>query len=244
MTYAPRQIEAFFSRLQEKVPFAVLAGIAGDANHSFGYHLGRDNLPANDYSVQMQLDQQGNADAASAIDLEWDSDNGSALNASRMRQVTAFLIQKALDRDPRLDAVREFCGTTDSTQTHPYDLSDGRNGPLGSWDASHLWHLHISFYRAYSEDEALLFPVADLIAEAFGAHTESLAPHQLSEEDEDDMACIVTSADANHQPVLCIGNQRVALSNAKSVLNLKAKGVPVYALAEKDYENVRSGKNA
>lgn len=155
MATAPEAIYEFFNNVQEKIPTAVLGGIVGDIYHSFGYHLARDELPSNDYSVILELDQEGDSGAASALDI--------SLDPNLMITVTNRLLTAARNKSPLMSPVREFCGTTDGINTHPFDLATGIEGPINSWDASHLWHVHISFYRAYSENFDAIKSVIDVI---------------------------------------------------------------------------------
>lgn len=126
-----------------------LSGIVGDSAHTYGYHRGRDYLPASDYSCQLWLDKQGDGQAASALDIK--------LSTADMELATGRLLKAAKAHDPRLKGLREFGGTTNGTLTHSYDLADPNNPNddhegFGEWDDSHLWHLHLSFYRAYSNN--------------------------------------------------------------------------------------------
>ena len=82
--------------------------------------------------------------------------------ARPMRAVTARLVSAAKAGDPRLRALREFGGTTDGVRTHGFDLSTGRES-FGEWDDSHLWHVHLSVYRAYANDAATLSPIASVM---------------------------------------------------------------------------------
>lgn len=132
-----------------------MGGIVGDRAHSFGYHLARNELSGNDYSVVLPLDRRGSSSSASALDL--------SLPQSGMRAVTTRLLNAAKKHDVRLKALREFCGTTDGYNTHPYDLAKRQDGPLNSWDSSHLSHVHLSFYRAYANNYAAIKPIADVI---------------------------------------------------------------------------------
>jgi hypothetical protein len=132
-----------------------MGGIVGDSAHSFGYHLARNQLPPNDYSVVLGLDKSGASDCASALDL--------SLSDEQMVIVTNRLLAAAIGHDPRLSALREFCGTTDNVHTHPYDLSNRQDGPLDSWDNSHLHHVHLSFYRTYANNPAALNPIVAVI---------------------------------------------------------------------------------
>jgi len=152
---APAAIYSLWNKVHAYIPSAELSGIVGDVAHSFGYHLARRDLPGNDYSVQLNLDQQGSSANASALDV--------SLSPDLMKLVTGRLINAAKKKDPRLRALREFCGTTDGYTTHNYDLSNGYEG-FGEWDDSHLWHVHLSFYRAYADNAAALAPIADVMA--------------------------------------------------------------------------------
>ncbi len=158
--YAPTAIRGLYELIKARIPSAELSGIVGDSAHTYGYHRCRNVLPGGDYSRQLSLDQQGDGWAASALDVK--------LPADQMRAVTTRLISAAKAGDPRLRALREFCGTTDGTRTHSFDLSNRREG-LGEWDSSHLWHVHLSVYRAYADDAAALAPIAEVIAGASGS---------------------------------------------------------------------------
>ncbi|WP_375502387.1 peptidoglycan-binding protein [uncultured Jatrophihabitans sp.] len=120
----------------------VFSGVSGDARHSFGYHVDPDELPAADYSVVTKRDRQGarvNPRSASAWDLSF--------HQRDMTLVTNRLLQAAKSRDPRMVGVREFCGTRNGRDTYPWDLHTNSCEGINSWDDSHLWHVHISFYR-------------------------------------------------------------------------------------------------
>lgn len=153
---APAAIYSLWNNVHGKIPRAVLSGIVGDVAHSFGYHLARRDLSSGDYSVTLAKDRLGSSANASALDI--------SLPPDLMKIITTRLLNAAKANDPRLAALREFCGTTNGTITHPYDLSDHQDGPLGSWDASHLWHIHLSFYREYADNYAALAPIADVLA--------------------------------------------------------------------------------
>jgi hypothetical protein len=151
---APQAIWDLWNAIEREIPRAQLGGIVGDVAHSFGYHLARRDLPTTDYSVQLPKDKLGPGDAASALDV--------SLPPDLMIACTQRLLTAARQRDPRLRALREFCGTTDGQHTHPYDLSNGQDGPLDSWDSSHLTHIHLSFYREYADNTQALAPIAEV----------------------------------------------------------------------------------
>lgn len=154
---APQAIWNLWYAIHRQIPESELGGIVGDVAHSFGYHLARRDLPASDYSVQLPKDKLGKSDCASALDV--------TLPPDLMQTCTRRLLDAAKAHDPRLHAVREFCGTLDGKQTFPWQLTptDGGEG-VGTWDDSHLWHIHISILREYADDQAALLPIADVFA--------------------------------------------------------------------------------
>lgn len=155
---APNSILRLWGDIHAAIPRAQLGGIVGDVAHSFGYHLSRNDLGSGDYSVQLGRDQRGASDCASALDV--------TLPPDLMLTCTSRLLTAAKAGDSRLHGLREFCGTTNGSNTHPYDLSNGQDGPLDSWDSSHLWHIHLSFYRDVADNYAALAPIAHVLAGA------------------------------------------------------------------------------
>lgn len=171
----PARITAAMWRLWTDRPVAawLLGGIYADKR---GYHNTRAanqaRWPGN-YSITLPLDRQGPSDKAAAIDY--------TMAASEMRRRTGFLIAAADRRDPRLFAVREFYGTTDGANVHGR-IKDSREG---AWrravsDSSHLWHIHISFLRAYVNVWAELAPVLSVL------RGETLAQWQAAQDTEGD----------------------------------------------------------
>lgn len=137
MAYAPAALVYFMSE-------AVKLGgqNSGIYANKPGYHNSRNaNSPGN-YSVQLPLDRQGDGDAASATD--W------SLPAHLMKLMTGRLRAAAMHpEDDRIDGIREFYGTLDGGSV--FGLS--HNGYGQAWrqvssDDSHLWHIHISWFRA------------------------------------------------------------------------------------------------
>lgn len=122
---------------------AVLSGIVGDSAHTYGYHRGRNYCTdPGDYSCQQSDDQKGPGEAAVGLDVN--------LSDADMKTVTKRLIKAVDDDDDRLHCLREFYGTTNG-----YDVT-GRDVRTGDWvtsDDSHLWHVHLSFYRRWADDE-------------------------------------------------------------------------------------------
>ena len=160
MATAPQPILDAFDRIKQHMPEAQLSGVVGDAAHSFGYHLAPNQLPRSDYSLQLAADKRGarrHPDGASALDV--------TLPADLMQTVTRRLLHAAKNHDPRMRAVREFCGTLNGTQTYPWDVANGNHSEgVGSWDDSHLWHVHTSFLRDHSYSAKALLDFADVFA--------------------------------------------------------------------------------
>lgn len=130
-----------------------ISGIVGDVLHHYGYHRCRNVLPDTDYSVQFEADKEGDGWAASALDV--------TLSPGTMPVVTKRLLDSAKDRnDPRLNVVREFFGTLDGVNVTGWDCV--KYSPSTS-DSSHLWHIHLSVLRKYSNDQAALEPVLAVI---------------------------------------------------------------------------------
>lgn len=224
MAYAPSAIQQLFAAVQARIPAARLGGIVGDQAHSFGYHLARNELPAGDYSVQLPPDRLGDAGAASALDV--------TLPPDLMIACTRRLVAAAKARDPRLSALREFCGTTDGTTTHNYDLASGYEG-FNEWDASHLWHIHLSIYRLHAETTAILLPIADVLA---GRPTPS-APTELGD---NDMATLFYLEGDDGKP-----DQALHLLDTGSLVllckdNSSAAEAPKIGLRKADYDNLRA----
>ena len=141
---APDAIRAAYDACT--IPTKVFSGIVGDVAHSFGYHLAANDLPADDYSVVRPLDKQGARDAASALDIK--------LGPADMIAATKRVRDAAKAGDARLAGLREIGGTLDGVNTYAYDLATGSES-FNEWDASHLWHVHLSGWRAYADNAAV-----------------------------------------------------------------------------------------
>lgn len=109
------------------------------------------------YCIKLSLDLQGPSDKTAAIDL--------TMSDAEMRKRTGYLRNAAAANDPRLAAVREFYGTLDSRSV--YGRSKGTK--TGSWrpasaDSSHLWHIHISIFRAFVTSWAEIAPIVSVLS--------------------------------------------------------------------------------
>jgi hypothetical protein len=155
--YAPAAVAGVFTRLEELRPRVdwTLAGIVGDAEHVYGYHRARAVLPPDDYSVQLPPDQRGPEWAASALDIK-------PPDVAHQSRLTRRLLYASHTRDPHLTrVVREWYGSLDGVKVVGYDIPTMTPATA---DDSHLWHIHISFFRANLDRPALLRPVGDILA--------------------------------------------------------------------------------
>lgn len=226
MAYAPLAIQHLYTLILSRIPQAVLSGIVGDVHHSFGYHLSRKELPGDDYSVVLPKDRLGDSGAASALDI--------SLPSGLMITCTNRLLIAAKKHDSRLAALREFCGTTDGWRTHPYDLSRGQDGPLDSWDSSHLWHIHLSFYREYENNATILAPIADVLA---GKKT---PPNPAPLPEEDDEMRIVKNAKRQALALQVRGIDEVRVLQEGQRAALEAAGFPVKEVSDAYYTELRN----
>jgi len=137
MSYAPQTLleaRAYILAHTDLSPAEV--GIVGDAKHTYGYHLGKDRLPANDYSRVTARDRAGLTNAASALDI---GDFGD------LWRLTEFLVHEA--RNGRLPDVREILGPLRDGRAYRWDHLDGWKAVRQAKGDSHEWHIHISYYR-------------------------------------------------------------------------------------------------
>ncbi|MEV0645067.1 hypothetical protein AB0I28_07360 [Phytomonospora sp. NPDC050363] len=151
--YAPEAIRWLATQIVDQIPKAVLSGIVGDSAHTYGYHRARNKLPKTDYSRQLAEDKAGDGDAASALDVTFDTKG--------MKLVTGRLMASAKDAaDPRLNVVREFYGTVDGKKVCGWDTYYNRSATS---DPSHLWHVHISFRRKFATSKSAMADVLSVI---------------------------------------------------------------------------------
>jgi hypothetical protein len=159
----PAAIFALWETISAAMPRAQLAGIVGDANHTFGYHRSRDfcinegDDGADDYSVVLAADKQGASDCASALDV--------SLPADLMIEVSKRLLAAGQADDPRLHAMREFFGTDDGVRVIGWDRhnpNDATDDTTTTSDTSHRTHVHLSFYRKFADDADALAPIASV----------------------------------------------------------------------------------
>lgn len=196
----PAAIRALWDAIHEALPRAQLSGIVGNpASHFYGYHRSRNwdvqfgSEGAGDYSCVLPQDKLGKGDCASALDV--------TLPADLMVEVSKRLLAAGKANDQRLAAMREFFGTVDGQRVIGWDRHNPDNAhddtPTSS-DPSHLWHVHLSFYRLFADDFAALAPIADVFT---SVHTEE-EDMPITDDDAHKVAVAVRQAD--------IGNETIA----------------------------------
>lgn len=156
MAVAPPNLLWMFNEFKRRAPKSWdvrLGGIVGDAAHGYGYHLAPNQLPNSDYSMQ-EADDRGsgvNSNYSSALDI--------TMSHTGMVAVTNNLLKAARDPDDdRVGIAREFYGQADEDShveglIHDDDEYAWRDATS---DSSHLWHVHIGFFRKWNNDKAKL----------------------------------------------------------------------------------------
>lgn len=172
MTQAPpalvRLTTAYKAR-PDRAHSYVMDGIVGDASHAAEAKVsGTYHMSARDcgfkyghlYSLNTARDIAGgkaHPDYASAWDL--------GLNPADMKLLTGRLLTAAKAKDPRLNAVAEFAGTTNGTTVHAFYVNTGKDDPnnTGGWDHSHTTHIHLSISRDDCDNYDALAPILDVL---------------------------------------------------------------------------------
>lgn len=147
----------YWCTVGDAVPGITLSGIYADKPH---YH---NTVNANlkkwpdSYSVRYALDtKMGPPDKARAIDL--------SLSNEQMKLRTGYLRDAALSKDTRLRGLREFYGTLDGKTVYGLSQNDdtAQNWRQVSSDATHLWHIHQSFWAAHCADWNYIEPIVSV----------------------------------------------------------------------------------
>lgn len=168
------ELEFFWDEFHDFEPTVRLGGIYANKP---GYHNTREANLDGDYSIYLPADRQGRSDLASAIDL--------TLPADKMRWYTSRLKAAALDpNDDRTSYIREFIGTLDGENVYCLIASGPGTAFVfdGGRDDSHLWHIHISFYRMYADwSEAMRAILSVLMNESYEEYLggETMTPDQF-----------------------------------------------------------------
>lgn len=158
-SYAPKAIYAMYGIVRPHIASMEESGIVGNSAHTYGYHCARNDLirdgNTGDYSIsEYAQDRLGDGGAACAIDMKFSPHD--------MIVVSKRLISLCQAHDTRLRGMREFFGTTDGYNTTGYSPQSNRYESTG--DTSHLWHVHISILREFSNDFGVCANIASAIA--------------------------------------------------------------------------------
>jgi hypothetical protein len=144
--FAPPSLAALGQGVRAALGLTATAiGIKGDQFHLSGYHRSRRWIltdPASedgsgDYSVTHPLDQGGDQNWLAGLDI-------TPKSVEQMIAVSMRL--DAAMRADLLPNVREFYGNTNGDRI--VDGWDDLTHRAATSDDSHLWHVHISFYRS------------------------------------------------------------------------------------------------
>lgn len=132
-----------------------------------GYHntrkANKSKWPSN-YSIQLDLDKQGPSDKAAALDL--------TMSTANMKKYTKRLKAAMLAGDSRMRSVKEFYGTLDGDTVYGLGKKSRNGDPYKtSADSSHLWHIHLSFFRADVDDHDRIMAVLDVLTGKAAAST-------------------------------------------------------------------------
>jgi hypothetical protein len=121
-------------------------GVVGDAKHAakgVSYHLGRDQLLKDAYSIQTKRDKDGLSNAASAIDL-----GRLRKTLPNLRAFSRWLVARCMDDTSVRRDIREIIYTPDGKRVQRYSGIENKifTGP-GNGDDSHLTHTRDSEAR-------------------------------------------------------------------------------------------------
>lgn len=128
-----------------------------------GYHNMRKALPRSDYSVKYFKDMLGPDDKAAAIDISF-TDAQQRGDFRTIAKYSTRLYKSGRDlRDERGNYLREFFGNTDTDrQVEGWDFQ--KVCPSTSPDNTHIWHIHLSWMRAYVNDYKAMRAVLSILA--------------------------------------------------------------------------------
>jgi hypothetical protein len=142
-----------------------------------GYHNKRQNLVwGSDYSVKLAIDALGPNDVAAGLDLTIHTD-------AEMEKRSKYLRDACLAGDPRTKYIREWIGTVNSSTVSCY-IHDSETQAFrfdGSRDLSHLWHIHISFFRKYAGDPEAGRAIASILnGETYAQYTGEVVDNDVA----------------------------------------------------------------
>lgn len=198
----PTRISSSMWRLWEEfLKFEPQAKLGGIYANKSGYHNYRSDLSSSDYSVgEVSNDKKGSSSYASGIDL--------TLNDKDMVLYSKRLDAAMRNRDKRLfingePVLREFIGTLNNKDVYCYMLTGGIPQGVGSdsgvdygRDDSHLWHIHISFIRKFSDTWQAMSGVLSILKNEPYSEWEFNVATQFNADDKTELRAAVDQASA------------------------------------------------
>lgn len=167
----PPAVFSIYAQVRPYLSSLRVGGVVGDARHvaQGSYHVSRDVMRANGlighYSMKAPADLRGPGGYAAAIDL--------SLNPAQMVSVSRRLDNAMKTGDPRIEPTREYIGTFNGRDVCGWNRYDsGGTGSrsrvghhdTGYGDDGHLWHVHLSVFRAYVLDRNRTTGIAEVVA--------------------------------------------------------------------------------
>jgi hypothetical protein len=157
-TRSTPQLDRLAREWEAMYPSAQHSGTVGDLAHKLGggYHISREDQPANNYSVVRPDDRPGSGPnwAASAIDMTM-NERDMKLCSSRLRNLFAAV------GDPRRKFLNAFNGWLGSGDAQRWDFYAGTI----SWATpDHKWHVHLEIRRRYVESDEMVTAVLSALA--------------------------------------------------------------------------------
>lgn len=150
MSFAPQTILDARTEIKKYVPQLswVELGIVGDDSHAASgssYHLGKDALRSNSYTIiESSRDRNGLTNAASALDVGYFKITvPSTGKAWTLRDFSAFCVNECRAGAADTKDIREIIYSLDGKTVKRWD----RLGIRSSGDDSHLSHTHFSWFR-------------------------------------------------------------------------------------------------
>lgn len=155
-TVATEVMDAFAAKWATLYKSAKISGIVGDLAHRKrgGYHISREDNPADNYSVTRPDDQFGPKDAASAVDMTMD--RADMITCTR-RLVAAYTNVS----DPRRKYLNAVNGWDGSGEAARYDFYALKSKYASS---DHKWHVHLEVRRRYCNSPVAMDAILSILS--------------------------------------------------------------------------------
>lgn len=148
--------------LHALVPSTEFGGIVANkpGYHASGSYNQRNH--AGNYSVRYAVDLNGPWWKTKSSALDWTFPEAQASNYTKISLRCGYLLKASQADDPRLWGLREWYGQADKDlAVEGWDIL--RNIEVTS-DASHRWHLHLSFLRLYCGDPVVMAAILSVVS--------------------------------------------------------------------------------